>query len=794
MKTKTLKKSIKLSALASIMLTIFHPALAQEAQVNDKDSADKMLIEKIEVTARKRSESIQDIPVAVTAVTSDDIEKRGIIGVEDLSDSTPGLVVTNNYTGKTDRSVQTLTLRGFTPSSGVEATVAMFIDGVPVSSTTAMSSVGSPDRIEILRGPQSAYFGRNTFAGAVNVVNKMPNDEWAGSIKASLGSDNYTRLQGSAEGVLIEDKLSFRASAETYSKDGAWQNESPDGGRLGDQKTSMANLYVVAKPVEDLTIKAFGFMSKDEDGPAASAFVSAYDLFDSAGNLLVKGQSNCDVNGSPYFCSVPTKDGSLQYNSNASDAVKNLLNNPTNRVTSTGLLDNYGLGREYYHGHLVADWELGDSGYTISSLSGYNKEEWVILNDIDHYYSNTFNYGFLVDHNKKDVSQELRLSYDNNGAFSGTLGISYLDAEDTGTLTSVLTTPWDGEAVPEAVSPTGKTTTTTKGIFFGTSYDFTESTNLSIEGRLQSDEITSDNIDGSLLATKKYTNFLPRIILNHDLGKDTMIFGSYSKGVNPASFNTGLLTVSDFVREAANNAGIKLTADPEEVANYELGIKGSALGGSMNYAIAAYYANWTKQINRINIVVVEPGEDTATSFSGVANTGKVALHGLEFETTWMATENIRVNAAAAYTGSDIKNHTNYALTQLSGVSDFSGKEQPGISKYSGNLGIQYTNNIGDYDYFTRVDYVYKTGQWSNQANFLKSDNIQKVNLRAGITIGDLDIQAYVNNVFENDSYGSVSDYYAFDYTYQYFGANSGLVMSLPEQRTFGVELKWSFYE
>lgn len=774
MKSYVPKELIRLSVLAAAVSAVITPAMAQEAT-----SDDSAVIEKIEVTARKRSESLQEVPIAVSALTSEDIDKQGIVAVTDLQNYAPGLMISNNYSGKSDRSVQTFTLRGFTPSNGNEATTSVFIDGVPVSSTTAVSSVGSPQRIEILRGPQSAYFGRNTFAGAVNVVTQAPNQEWAGSIDVTLGNYNYSRIRGDVEGVLAEDVLSFRASAETYQKDGAWDNTGEDGGRLGDQKTSQANLAVYYNPTESFSLKAFGYYSKDEDGPAASALISAYSL-DEYG---VTGQSNCEMNGNPYFCSVPTKADPLSYNTSVSDAFKTLLNNPTNRVSSTSLLDGYGLGREFYHAHLIADWDI-TSEITLSSLTGYNSEETIGVNDIDHYGSNSFFYSYVVDKKNEDFSQELRLTYQGDGPLSGTVGLSYLDASKKSA--SVAVTVW---STPASVRPPTESANKTTGVFFGLNYEMSDKATLSVEGRYQKDKLTSYNASGVVTADATFNNFLPRVIVDYKINDDMMTYASYSKGVNPGTFNSYITTYSDYVQEQLAADGIGFEVEPEEVDNYEIGLKGSTFKGTMNYAVSAYYAQWTNQINQLGYVF-ETGETAAVN----ANTGEVDLFGLEFETNWRLTKDLRLNAAAAYTGSDVKSFSSPNLTKLTGISDFSGNEQPGVAKYSGNIGLQYNGLIADnYEYFVRGDYVYKAGNYSNVANFLKTDSIQRVNLRAGVYIDDLEIQAYVENLFDNDAYTFAYDYYIFNPTFAYTGVQSAMLMSLQQPRTFGIRAKYSFY-
>ncbi|MEQ5805917.1 TonB-dependent receptor [Alteromonas sp. NFXS44] len=527
-------------------------------------------------------------------------------------------------------------------------------------------------------------------------------------------------------------------------------------------------------------------MSEDNDGPAASAFISAYDINDFAGNVVVQGQSNCLINGNPYFCSVPDKADPISYNTSASEAMKTLLSSTENRLTSSDMLDDYGMAREFSHGHIVADWELGD--YTLSSLTGVNKEEWVLLNDIDHYGADFFNYPYLVERREEDFSQEFRLSYDAGGAFSGTAGLSYLDASKFNTLTTLL------YVVPDSVTPGGESNAETTGGFFGLNYAFNDQLSTSLEGRYQRDTITSFDSTGNELASESFNNFLPRFIVDYKFDKDTMAYVSFSKGVNPSAFNTGLLTLTDYGREQAEAAGITLAVKPEKVNNYEPGLKGTTMDGSMTYALAAYYAEWTDQINRNNLVYTEPGGETAISFSGVSNTGNVDLYGLELESNWAVTSNIRVNLAGAYTGSEINSFTNTALTALTGISDFSGKEQPNVSEYSGNIGVQYDGEFSDaLYYFMRADYVFKSGQWVNQANFLKTGAIQKVNLRAGFTVDNIHIQVFVNKAFEDTDYTTGYDYFAFQYDFAYFGNNSGLVMGLPEPRTFGLQAKWSFY-
>ena len=170
MREAILKRSVASVSAISMMaaLGVAMPAHAQSAAEAD---APQMAGE-IVVTARKREENLLKVPVTVTAMTSETLEKRGVVSMQDLAASTPALNINNNSSGHADRSFQQIVLRGFTPSTTLATTTSLFIDGVAVSSPSAFTAISAPERIEILKGPQSAYFGRNTFAGAINVVNK----------------------------------------------------------------------------------------------------------------------------------------------------------------------------------------------------------------------------------------------------------------------------------------------------------------------------------------------------------------------------------------------------------------------------------------------------------------------------------------------------------------------------------------------------------------------------------------------------------------------------------------------
>ena len=187
-----LATTLSLPAVAGA-LAFAQPAFAQNAQGADEADDGTAIV----VTARKREEDILDVPLTVTAITAENLDVKGVTSMQNLASSTPGININDSSSGHADRGFQQVVLRGFTPVTTLATTTSLFIDGVAVSSPSAFTAISSPERIEILKGPQSAFFGRNTFAGAINIVNRTPGDEWHGSVSTlSMGTHANLARQG----------------------------------------------------------------------------------------------------------------------------------------------------------------------------------------------------------------------------------------------------------------------------------------------------------------------------------------------------------------------------------------------------------------------------------------------------------------------------------------------------------------------------------------------------------------------------------------------------------------------
>lgn len=224
-----------LSALA-LAFALTTPSFAQEAgeeaveaepaaEPEPAPEAGYSGVEEITITATKRAQSVQDVPIAVTAITSEGLRARGIADVKDLQQVAPSLTVTDSNSSTNGGAIR---IRGMGTSGnnpGLESAVGSFIDGVYRSrSGLALQDLIDVERVEILRGPQGTLFGKNTSAGLIHIITKQPEWEWGGYARGTLGNFDMRKVEASATGPVIEEKLAFRLAGLLHQRDGYYDD------------------------------------------------------------------------------------------------------------------------------------------------------------------------------------------------------------------------------------------------------------------------------------------------------------------------------------------------------------------------------------------------------------------------------------------------------------------------------------------------------------------------------------------------------------------------------------------
>ncbi|HEY5757107.1 MAG TPA: TonB-dependent receptor plug domain-containing protein, partial [Steroidobacter sp.] len=231
------KYPLYLSCLLPLTTT---PALAQ-----DQTDTESVTITEIVVTARRAEESLQKVPLSITALGANDLQAAGISSVEEIAALTPGFSFRNGFGRGFERPV----IRGMANIGGA-ANASFFIDGIYVNGPISGYNIDNLERVEVIRGPQSALFGRSTFAGAINYVTRKPTDEFEGRVEATTGNYNRQNVSLWASGPIVEGKLRFQINGSYYNRDGQYLNLASGEKDVGGERTKSFGGALSWTPVE----------------------------------------------------------------------------------------------------------------------------------------------------------------------------------------------------------------------------------------------------------------------------------------------------------------------------------------------------------------------------------------------------------------------------------------------------------------------------------------------------------------------------------------------------------------
>ena len=260
-----MNKPLLFSSVIAITASLASGAWAQEtAQADTMDFGD------IIVTATKRAQSLQDVPIAVSAVSAEQLKNSGITDIRELQNLSPSLFLS---TSASEVAGTTARIRGVGTTGdnpGLESAVAVFIDGVYRSrNNVGLTELGEVERIEVLRGPQGTLFGRNASAGLINVVTAGPKFETGGYAEASYGNYDAIRMAGGITGAVVEDKLAARLDGVFFKRDGT-MDDAVNGESYSDRDRWLLRGQMLFTPNDDLSVRLIGDYSKRDENCCAS--------------------------------------------------------------------------------------------------------------------------------------------------------------------------------------------------------------------------------------------------------------------------------------------------------------------------------------------------------------------------------------------------------------------------------------------------------------------------------------------------------------------------------------------
>jgi iron complex outermembrane recepter protein len=589
-------KQLKVIALLALLLVTAIPAFGQQpttpppAQDETAQAADPQTAsEEIVVTARKREENVQEVPVAVTVVTSDKLEEAAATDISELQTQVPNLAV---YQGRNQSTTLTAFLRGIgqaDPLWGVDPGVGLYMDDVYMARPQgALLDVFDVERIEVLRGPQGTLYGKNTIGGAIKYVSKPLTDDAAGAVSLTLGEYNTRDLRVSYGGALVPGKVRGKIAFATLNRDGYGENLF-SGREVSDRKT-MALRGALDWLVTDTVKIAFSAdYTKDDAEPK--------------GYQRLAPNALCPVFG----ITCPVMDDRWDTQSGLA---------PLNGTESMG-------------GSIVVSSPLG-SAWEFKSITAYRESD--SENNIDFDTTPARITDVQATYYDDQLTQELQLVYDGGGKLSGVLGAYYFAGEAGGLVKNIFVNAQFG-------TTNGRTLTDSIAVFGDGSYAITDKWTLN--GGLRVTRETKNGIAFNagyandqfstpvvILANydkeATFNSVAPKIGVDYQVNPNVLVYFSASRGFKSGGFNV----------RAQSNA-FPLSAEPFDDEILDVGALGlkSVLNEGLLVVNSEIFHGKYKDIQVSTFTAFDAnGDGVEESFFGnFLNAGSATMNGLEIE-------------------------------------------------------------------------------------------------------------------------------------------------------------------
>lgn len=830
---------ISIVAITTVLMTLAI-SMANEvlAETNSSDSNSPNMsqgIEEIIVTARKKSESYLTVPISISAFTSDMLDTGGVTSLTDLSDFSPGLHFKNQGGVAPGRLQSAIRFRGMDTGSGTLSSPSQqigttFVDGVYMAEGANSLSFLGIDRIEVIKGPQAALYGRSTFGGAINYVTAPPDvAHYSGEIRSMAAGDGLYDVSATFEGPIIEDKFSFRLGARRFGDGGQYRSKL-DGGRLGEQQSESVIATIYAAPGERIDARINLIYQRDEDGaPAAFIMGDALSNFGAG-----PGLTNCfskhpelqtmtnPLTGShlgDFFCGkLPSvrADELMSMQSGLDSVLRSLLtsSNPEVPVPSVPGLESMGMARDNMMASFIGNLRLQGGifeGFTLSNLSGYNK---VRTNSIADFDLTAATAGITRDPTSyRTYSTEFRLSSPDDKRISWIVGANYFDAKfirqgsggiayfNSGANPHYTV---GGSTVPVRIpylAPFSEEGGKTAAIFGSGSMVLSDTWTLDVEARWQRDKVSNQGIPSSSAPnpdklSQSFTSFLPRVTLSWQPDADKTLWATFSQGNVPGFFNGDFYALSDEQKQLVvqqTGLSVQMFLEEEELNNYEVGWKQRLWDGRAYFSLTGYYMDWTNRKTQMGVIISDPNTGNY-SLNLRMNSGDTDLWGSEFEGRVNVNDRLSVNANFAWARSKLKSYHCAYAAQFSGSTDCSGKRSPRFPEYSGAIALDWTDHLrNEWSYFGRIDGTYTGKAYTDESNWAYAPAYWQLNARVGVTDERLKLELFINNLLGEDKYESAGRFSNFSHLELLdFLRFQSIVVTPQERRRIGLQASYRF--
>jgi iron complex outermembrane receptor protein len=643
-------RSVRFGTSAALIVVLLAGSAAGQAQQPAEG------LEEVVVTARKQAEAAQDVPVSVTVLTAEQIENLGLHGINDVALRTPGL----QYGNFGDVKLSPISLRGVVASAGSAGTdpaVGMYVDEVFIGQGAGASlDLFDIERVEVLRGPQGTLFGRNTIGGVINITTKRPADSPDASVELEYGNFDQVRAGASVSGPLgsggLAGKLAMIYDERSGTTDDAWLDTDTNSQRHWSTRGQLQ--FEVSEETELLLTAEYFDLDQ-----SSLAFETL--LYDEAGTL----PQVLDMLG------LPRNDDPFD---------RKIYSDDRNEET----LELWGVAANFHT-------RLGEVGLT--NILSYRSHEYFSRADTDRSPLT-----FLYDGDPEDVdrfSEELRLDW-TTGSLAWILGAYYYQQDSTnlsfvevgGDLATLLGAP---EIAGLTSGSDAQLETRSVAGFGSLTWTLTEALDFTFGGRythetkdidyVQSDPIDLLGGDFAVKANDSWSEFTPNASMRYHFMPSIMGYFTVSNGFKSGGFNDAL--------GDANGIGF----DPEELWNYEAGVKSELLDRRVIANLAVFHMDWK------DIQITTDNPSTPIYDPTILNAGKAHSTGVEMELQALVTSQFRIDANLAIQEAEYDEGTLPTGEPL--------REIPFAPSYTGNLAAEYRIPVGGGEIFVAGEAAFR---------------------------------------------------------------------------------------
>jgi iron complex outermembrane receptor protein len=795
------------------------PARAQSAAA-PAAAASAAGVQTITVTARKRDEKLIDVPISIQAFSEETLRASGTYDVQDLKAQAGFTYNENTGTAAGGRAWGVLTFRGLAGDTAApyDNSGAFFVDGIYISGGVSSLNFNDAERVEVLKGPQNAFFGRSTFGGAVNIITRNPSTTLQGRVNTTIGNRGSIDADATVEGPLVTDFLRGRVSVMSHKK--AAVARASDGGDLGAESTKAVSGTLYFTPTDNLWIRLRGNYQKDDDSSAAFGIITFPASNTSCTGKLYPGTNAAGASqpftpAYPYACGGIPKLGDAGVIVDANTAIPPIaynafVNNSLNNsfVAHAPRLDHTGMARTATRTSAQAGWHLPYE-MDLAFNAGHNEVNSMQIWDLDR--SPLINFENALPMLAKDSTVDLRLTTNPSSALRGLLGASYF--------TSLFQyIQIDLNAAPPFYSILNPPTLNTgnysnaysdvSALYGSVEYDINKQFTASFDVRYQKDKIQSFTYAGVGVTNEK-KNTLPRAILRFTPEKDTTTYVSYSEGVQPLTTNSGYTSASADGKAyiASVVPGSSDFSPQPKLSAWELGLKQRLLNNRLQYTLAAYDQKWENRLTTSFLFnppgcalgVVTPACPLGTSGSFVVLGNEARIRGVEFAIDGSLTPQWQMGGTVDYKHARWTKYNNSSTPALTGgtsattTSGFNGNTVAKVPDWTLTLNSTYRQALGaGWAGYLRGDLIYVGKAWDTDFNIVQTDPYTILNLRLGFEKAGTTIELFVKNATQEKNWTSVIR--SADLTYQPLTnfSKPALLTGLQDPREYGIRASYKF--